>query len=390
MLRYKAGILLFICTFLLVACVNDDNDERTAKDNSKKQISVTEKSLDTTFLVTRVNEITISAIGDLLIHQTVYQDAFNGTQYNFNPMFDAVQPFLEESTITIANQETMIGGVELGLSTYPSFNTPQEMGEALKDSGIDVVTIANNHTLDKGEAGIQSAISHWESINMMYTGAYKNKQDKQKIRVLQTDQNISVAFLAYTYGTNGISVPRGKEYLVNRIDKRRIAADIKRAKEQSDVIVLSLHFGTQYERMPNQEQKDLVQFAADQGVQVVIGHHPHVLQPVDYVKGKNGNKTFVAYSLGNFLSGQDEFYRRIGGMVKFTVRKTETKEEPDKIEIVSPKFLPTFVDYESETDFEVIPMYQLTNDTLPNADKHYNEIRRHMSQLLPELEFIEE
>ncbi|ASN07119.1 CapA family protein [Virgibacillus necropolis] len=390
MLHYKASFLLCFCAFLLAACMNEDNSY-VSNDHAKSEVDIQNKPGDTDFLTTEVHEITLSAIGDLLIHDTVYQDAFNGNHYNFNPMLEKVAPFLQQSSVTMANQETMIGGVEIGLSSYPAFNTPKKMGDALKDAGIDVVTIANNHTLDHGETAIQEATSYWESLDMMYTGAYKSREDQNEIRVLQTNQDITIAFLAYTYGTNGIPVPKGKEYLVNLIDKNKIAADIKEAKKLSDVIILSLHYGNQYERMPNKRQKDLVQFAADQGVQVVIGHHPHVLQPVDWVEGKNGNKTFVAYSLGNFLSGQDEFYRRIGGMVQFTIRKTVNEDAEDKLEVVSPKFLPTFVDYQpGETDFDVIPMYQLTNEVLPNAKKHYKEIKAHLSQWMPELEFIEE
>ncbi|ASK61275.1 capsular biosynthesis protein [Virgibacillus phasianinus] len=389
MFRYRAGFLLLFCLcFLVTACTNDERNYQ-AKNTSGNETKIHEKSIDTDFLTTEVHEITLSAIGDMLIHETVYQDAFNGTTYNFNPMLDKVAPFLQQSTITMANQETMIGGTDIGLSTYPSFNSPKTMGDALKDAGIDVVTIANNHTLDRGESAILSAISYWDKIGMMYTGAFKSPKDQRKIRVMQTEEDISVAFLAYTYGTNGIPDPEGKEYLVNRIDKEKIASDIKKAKKLSDVIVLSLHFGNQYERMPSQEQKDLVQFAADHGVQVVIGHHPHVLQPVDWVEGENGNKTFVAYSLGNFLSGQDEFYNRIGGMVRFTIQKTVSEDDGTKIDIVSPKFMPTFVDYQHETEFEVIPMYQLTNKILPDAKKHYKEIKKHMSQWMPELEFIE-
>src|SRR5699024_4256921 len=119
-----------------------------------------------------------------------------------------------------------------------------------------------------------------------------------------------------------IPVPDGKDYLVNLIDKELMKEDIKKAKEQADAVVLSLHFGNEYERMPNEGQKELVQLAADHGVDVVIGHHPHVLQPIDWVEGEDGNKTLVAYSLGNFLSGQDEFYRRIGGIFKFSIQKT--------------------------------------------------------------------
>lgn len=388
MFQYKASILFLTCAFLLMASSN--NHSYQAENHSGNQIEKKAKQMESDFLTTEeVHEITLSAIGDLLIHDTVYQDAFNGTEYNFSPMLDKVAPFLQQSSITMANQETMIGGKEIGLSSYPTFNSPKQMGNVLQEAGIDIVTIANNHTLDRGEAAIQSAISYWEKLGTIYTGAYKSKKDQKEIRVRQTD-GISVAFLAYTYGTNGIPVPDGKDYLVNLIDKQKMADAIAKAKKLSDVIVLSLHFGNEYERMPNQEQKDLVQFAADQGVQVVIGHHPHVLQPVDWVEGKKGNKTFVAYSLGNFLSGQDEFYNRIGGMVRVTIRKTMTKGEADKVKIVSPKFLPTFVDFErGETQFDVIPMYQLKSKVLPDAKKHYKEIKDHMSQWMPSLEFIE-
>ncbi|MCT2534934.1 CapA family protein [Aquibacillus koreensis] len=338
-----------------------------------------------------VKEISVAAIGDMLIHNSVYEDAqiANGS-YDFVPMLEQVEPYLSNSTITIANQETMIGGVELGLSSYPTFNSPVEVGNALRDVGVDVVTLANNHTLDRGEEVIQRAIEHWETIDMMYTGSYKDEQDRQQIRVMETDEGIDVSFLGYTYGTNGIPVPEGKDYLVNLIDKDIMKADIERAKEMSDVIILNLHFGNEYERMPNEQQKDLVQFAADLGVDVVIGHHPHVLQPVDWVEGKDGNKTFVAYSLGNFLSAQDEFYRRIGGVVGFTIEQTIDGDQ-EEIVIKEPTFLPTFVQFNLNTwsGYKVIPMYELTESQLSNASGHYEEIKTHMSQWVPDLEFIE-
>ncbi|MDC3413142.1 CapA family protein [Aquibacillus sp. 3ASR75-11] len=332
--------------------------------------------------------VRLTAIGDILIHDSVYEDAKSNDGFDFFPMLERVQPYLEDSTITVANQETMIGGKAIGLSGYPRFNSPFQVGDALKEAGVDVVSIANNHTMDRGEQAIQNAIQYWESIDMMYTGAYKDKVDSSRIRVFETAEGIDVAFLSFTYGTNGIVVPDGKSYLVNLIDQGKIVQDIKEAKQLSDVIVLSLHFGQEYERLPNQEQKDLVQLAADNGVQVVIGHHPHVLQPVEWVEGKNGNRTFVAYSLGNFLSGQDEFFNRIGGAITITIEKTIVGDE-QSIQIKDPRFLPTFVQYNNESDFEVTPMFELTNEELPNASKHYEDIRKHMSQWLPELSFIE-
>ena len=142
--------------------------------------------------------------------------------------------------------------------------------------------------------------------------------------------------------------------------------------------------------MPNEEQKDLVQFAADHGVHVVIGHHPHVLQPAAWVEGKDDFETLVIYSLGNFLSNQQELYQRIGGVFTFTVTKT-TEGEEESVEIHSPTLLPTYVTFHSDwEDYQVVPMYALTNKELKNAARHYAEIKEHMSQWLPELRFIEE
>jgi poly-gamma-glutamate capsule biosynthesis protein CapA/YwtB (metallophosphatase superfamily) len=387
---YITGSFMFLLVcFLLVACNtgpqnSESEEERIAASHPNKVIGPKEQKEPIEFK----QEVTISAIGDMLIHNSVYNDAKVDEGYDFKPMLEQVKPYLSDTTISIANQETMIGGVDLGLSSYPSFNSPTEVGDALKWAGVNVVTIANNHTLDRGEEAIQRAIEHWETIDMMYTGAYKNDEDSENIRVLETEEGISVAFLSYTYGTNGIPVPNGKDYLVNLIDQELIASEINEAKELADAVVLSLHFGNEYERLPNQAQKDLVQFVADQGVDVVIGHHPHVLQPMEWVTGESGNKTLVAYSLGNFLSGQDEFYRRIGGIMKFSISKT-VKDGETTIDVHTPQFLPTFVKYENWEDFEVLPMFQLTNDQLPNAQQHYEEIKAHMSQWMPDLTFME-
>src|SRR5690606_12619563 len=164
---------------------------------------------------------------------------------------------------------------------------------------------------------------------------------------------------SYTYGTNGIPVPEGKDYLVNLIDKDLMEHDIKEAKQLSDIIVVSLHFGNEYERVPNNEQRSLAQFVADLGVDVVIGHHPHVLQPIDWIEGKDGNQMLVAYSLGNFLSGQDKLYRQIGGIFEFEVTKT-TDRKGNQFEVHSPSILPTYVHFEringKMRNYKILPM----------------------------------
>ena len=220
-------------------------------------------------------------------------------------------------------------------------------------------------------------------MGMTYVGAYKNKQDASDMRVLETDEDISVAFLAYTYGTNGISVPQGKDFLLNYIDEDQIKKDIAEAEEKADAVVLSLHFGEEYKTMPNEEQEKLVQMAADEEVDVVLGHHPHVLQPMEWVEGKEGNKTFAIYSLGNFFSGQDELDRQIGGVLNLTIRQYN-----DEIIVTNPEFLPTFVDIED--DYKMYPLYNLSEDTLKNSGEHYEETKEHMNQWMDDVEFIEE
>ncbi|MFD1361984.1 CapA family protein [Lentibacillus salinarum] len=386
--QFVRTILALFMIVLLAACTNDEPEQPQPGDEANQQ--ETPKSERDESQEPEVQEITLSAIGDILIHGTVYEDArkADGT-FDFRPMLEQVRPYLNDTTITFANQETMIGGEVLGLSSYPTFNSPHAVGDALKEAGVDVVSLANNHTLDGGEEAIMNAIDHWEKIDMMYTGAYQHEADSDELRVYHTDEGISVAFLAYTYGTNGIPVPDGKDHLVNLIDKDVMADRIQEAKQQADAVILSLHYGNEYERMPSAEQKDLIQFAADKGVHVVLGHHPHVLQPVDWVEGDDGHATLVAYSLGNFLSGQDEFYRRIGGVFKFAIEKT-VKGEKETIDVKAPQFMPTFVKFQNEANYEVAPMYQLTDDELANAGEHYQEIQDHMAQWVPELAFIEE
>ena len=209
------------------------------------------------------------------------------------------------------NIRSTLIGVEIGLSSYPSFNSPKEVGAALKESGVDIVTLANNHTLDRGEKAIQSAIAHWNELDMPYTGSYLSADDQMNIRTIEKN-GIIFSFLAYTYGTNGISVPEDKQYLVNLIEEEMIKQEISKAKEISDIVVVSLHFGNEYQRLPSDEQKEVAHKTANAGADIIIGHHPHVLQPMEWITKEDGKRTFVAYSLGNFLSGQLEDYRDLG------------------------------------------------------------------------------
>lgn len=319
-----------------------------------------------------ISSISLAAVGDILIHARVYENAEVENGYDFMPMLNAVQDEMKNADITFANQETVIGGTSIGLSTYPSFNSPQEVGDALKAAGVDIVSMANNHTLDRGEKALQNAIKHWQDIDMLYTGSYLSPEDQNRIRTIEKE-DISVAFLAYTYGTNGIRPPANKPYLVNYIDKEKIAADIQEAKKIADTIVVSMHFGNEYERLPNEFQMDLSSFIAESGADIILGHHPHVLQPVEWLDTTDGRKVFVAYSLGNFLSGQKFNFKDIGGILKLHIEKRQFRGE-STIKVTNPSFFPTFV----EKDYKVKPLHEAKPELL-------DEINQHMSQWVPEL-----
>ncbi|MFG6147039.1 CapA family protein [Halobacillus sp. B23F22_1] len=372
----KVFLALTLCLFV-TACSESPAPHQSIT-HPHKEISLQEKQS-----FTPQDKISVSAVGDMLIHDRVYNDAKSSDSFNFMPMLEKVKPYLEDTTITMANQETMIGGESIGLSSYPSFNTPQEFGDALKELGVDVVTLANNHTLDRGEKSVLKAIEHWESLEMMYTGAFKNKEDQNKIRVYETKEGIDVSFLSYTYGTNGIPVPKGKSHLVNLIDKKQIKSEVEMANRKSDAIILNMHFGDEYEPLPNKEQKDLAQFAADLGVDVLIGHHPHVLQPIEWVEGKNEHKMLTVYSLGNFFSGQNALEKRIGGVFKFDLIRKE-----EKIAVEKPRFLLTYVTSEGSHAYEVLPMHELDNNLLPDYKRIMKEEKVHLKQWMPELEFV--
>lgn len=325
-------------------------------------------------------KVTLGAIGDILIHDWVYEDAYSSSAYNFKPMFQFVKKTLQKPNLLIANQETLLGGTEMGLSSYPTFNSPQEVGDALIDAGVDIVSTANNHSLDKGEKGIQRSISYYNKVKLPYVGIFKDKQDQEKLRILDSN-GVKIAFLAYSYGTNGIPVPKGKEYLVNLIDKNNMKVEIHKAREVADVVVMSIHWGNEYQRMPTVAQQELAQFLVDEGVDIVFGHHPHVLQPMQMIKTKDHRNAFIVYSLGNFLSGQMWDYKDIGGLATIDITKKVTPKGTE-INLSNPSFFPTYVSNKNLQKYRVVPFKVAGKFGLKDATNQYQEIMNHMTQWL--------
>ncbi|KGR74928.1 CapA family protein [Ureibacillus sinduriensis] len=387
------GLLIFVSVVHHNLSKENENKGTAGTQVIEKNISDNKEEIIKLDMKPESYTATISAIGDILAHSPVYKEAYIGKdQYDFTKMFTKVKPYIERADITVANSESIIGGQGLGVSSYPQFNSPYELADILKDVGVDVVNMANNHTLDRGEQAIQNAANYWNELGIEYIGAATSPTESQQIKTMTVNQ-ITFSFLGYTYGTNGLEVPNGKEYLVSYIDEEKMIEDIQKAKEISDLVVLNLHIGEEYSRTPNEYQEKIAQLAADNGVHIIFAHHPHVLQPVKWYTGIEGNQTFVIHSLGNFLSSQDQLYRQIGAILELEVEKTITYTEQGDtttlIEIKNPKLLPTYVKFANWKDFEIIPMYQLTNESLPNAASIYAEIKKHMSQYVGDLEFIE-
>jgi poly-gamma-glutamate capsule biosynthesis protein CapA/YwtB (metallophosphatase superfamily) len=324
--------------------------------------------------------VTLGAIGDILIHDRVYNTAKKEIGYDFKPMIAQVKEMLQKPDVLLANQETLLGGVEIGLSSYPSFNSPQEVGDAFIDAGVDIVSTANNHTLDRGEKAILRQIDYFNRVGLPYVGSFKDKTDQQTLRIMNKN-GIKLGYLSYTFGTNGIPVPKGKDYLVNLIDQENMKTEIHRAKKEADVVIMSIHWGNEYQRFPSDQQKFLAQFLVNEGVNIIFGHHPHVLQPMEWLKDQNGQPAFVVYSLGNFLSGQMGDYKDIGGLATIEITKQVTKSGVN-IELKNPIFSPTYVSNQNSQNYQVVPLQNAGVVDSENAQSKYDEILNHMTQWL--------
>ncbi len=244
-------------------------------------------------------------VGDVLLHTPVLESGrLDDGTYQYDHLFRHVKKQTEEADIAIVNQEVILGGIGLGLSGYPCFNGPFEVADALADSGFDVILHATNHALDKGEKGVRNCIAYWkDKYPKIQVAGINESQEIQDNQIVIVERNeIKVAILNYTYGTNGISMPSSAPYLVNLLDKEKISVDVTKAKEMADFVVVCPHWGTEYQHEPDHNQKKWVAYFADLGVDLVIGTHPHVIEPVEWVEGTTGHKTLVYYSLGNFVN----------------------------------------------------------------------------------------
>ncbi len=271
------------------------------------------------------SRVSFVAVGDNLIHDTVYEQAKarSSTGYDFTDAYERIAHLIEEPDVAILNQETIIS-TEHNVSSYPMFNSPVEVGEEMLEIGFDVFNIATNHSLDCGEKGLISTINYWKEKDAVTTGAYLNSDDYAVLPMNEVN-GVKIAYLGFTELTNGLSLPSDSEViLVRAAEESRIQQRIAQAKQQADVVIVNAHWGNEYTHEPTDNQRQLAQKLASWGADIIIGHHPHVIQPVEYINSADGRRTLVAYSLGNFISAQNRGPRMLGGRLNFEIVKNNT------------------------------------------------------------------
>ncbi|RDU66138.1 capsule biosynthesis protein capA [Helicobacter didelphidarum] len=283
--------------------------------------------------------------------------------YDFTNMLQLIAPFISQHDLAFYNQETILGGKEIGLSSYPTFNSPQEFGDNMLKIGFNLISLANNHTLDRGEKAILNSLQYWKNKKILAAGSYESQHEREKPRIF-VKNGIKYTMLAYTYGTNGIPLPVGKEYLVNVYTKEMMAKDIESVRRKVDLLIVSMHWGVEYVFIPTKEQKEIAKFLSEQGVDIVIGNHPHVIQPIEII-----DKTLVIYSLGNMISAQNGLEKKIGAFVSLKI----TKNPKNKIIELHDIYADLIYTYHntSKQDFKIYPFIFLNEAILPNYQTIY-------------------
>ena len=353
-MRKKKFLLLPFVILILIVTVK-----------SKSIFNHNEKKIEKDSLVT----ISISAVGDLMCHSPQFDYArVTADSFNFNPEFDSIKPYLKKTDFLFGNLETVTAGKSFKYSGYPAFNSPDDFIRAIKASSFTMLITSNNHALDRGANGALRTISVIKNSGLDYDGTFTSESDRDSIRIFDL-KGIKVAFLAYTYGVNGNYIPKGKSYLINLIDTTLIKEDIISARKiGADIVLVYFHFGTQYKRTPDEFQKQIVDKTIQYGADIIIGSHPHVIEPAEFFKTNNAklDTGFVAYSLGNFVSNQRWRYADAGMILKIFLSKNI---RTDSIFINKVTYLPTWVfkgKINNKDEFNILPAQEAFEQSCPS------------------------
>lgn len=269
--------------------------------------------------------VSIVMVGDMLMHLRVTESGRmeDGT-YNYDHVFAHVKEDIEAADLAIVNQEIILGGPEIGYSGYPMFNTAYELGDAIVGAGFDVVLHATNHTMDKGKTGLMNCLNYWSDNHpqIEVLGANKTPEEAEEIYIYEKD-DIKIAVLNYTYGLNGMPMPSDMPYAVDMMVEEKMSADIAKAEELADFTMVCLHWGNEYQTYASNNQKMWANFFLERGVDLIIGTHPHVIQPVEWYEDEEGHRMLVYYSIGNFINSTADSGRGIGERVVGAMAEVE-------------------------------------------------------------------
>lgn len=396
--KFKNLLIILIVLSLIISGTYLYNELPKEKANNKDENITEKKNKDKHY------EATLIAVGDNLIHSSVYKDAnrlagYNG--YDFKPMIENIKEIVKNYDIAYYNQETILGGTELGLNDYPTFNSPYEAGDAMIDAGFNLVSLATNHTMDSGSLAVENSCKYWNSKeNILTAGSYCSNEEREKTKIKEVN-NITYTMLNYTYGTNGM--PRKEDYYVNvwptDIDKinnpekdtkyqeykKIVKKDIEKVRNKVDFLIVAMHWGVEYTHKPTEYEKDMASFLSSLGVNLIIGTHPHVIQPVTWI-----DNTLVIYSLGNFISAQYQnkstclnYKCTTELMTNLTIEKDiKNGNKNIKITNVENELLYNYYNQTTWRDFHVIPFSNSKiKDYLPNYQNVYNTYKNIITDL---------
>ena len=357
--------------------------ENEKQENEKNPDEEQEEPTDVTF--------TLAAIGDIMCHNTQYIDAYNESNntYDFSYVFNDISLYTKTADICIGNLETTFAGEEVGYSSYPTFNTPDSLAYELKDIGLDVLSTAGNHALDKGFDGLSRTIDTLNAADISHLGTYKNEEDQNKT-LIKYVKGIKIAFVNYAYGTNGIPLPSDKPFCVNLIDENLMKTQIDNAKKENpDIIVACMHWGNEYKTKQNSTQEDLANFLFQNGVDIILGTHPHVLEPMEKktVTLEDGSTKdgFVIYSLGNFISDQNAENTRSSIILNLDI----TKHIDGKITIDKYEYIPIYMYKDKSKEKQKMKLLDI-NKTIYNYENYidtsisetlYNTLKSELSKI---------
>ncbi len=332
--------------------------------------------------------VVISAVGDIMCHATQMNYArVDSTHFDFNPVFREVKKYLNSTDLMLGNLETVLAGRERGLKGYPVFNTPDEFLYALKNSGFDHLFLSNNHILDMGWEGARRTARLIDSLGMGYSGVVVKSDKSDSLRIYNV-KGIKIGVASFTYGHNHSDELAGSKIL--RIEKDALENTINSAKRfhKVDVMIVYFHFGKEYSRYPSDYQKRVVRWAVDAGADLIFASHPHVIQPVEFIKSNNSifDSVLVTYSLGNFVSNQRWRFSDCGIIINVRIEKNKYS---DAIKLKKVDFIPVWV-YKGRTDrsqaeyvifpatqkmFDKTPSYFSDDDKIKMIESYYDTKR---------------